>query len=147
MGRNLDANRLLGSACGKQLCGRPLNSLVRRLMSGEQVAAMSPLIQKVFESSEDGWCATFEIVGVRDAWAQVTKGRLNIAYPFDSPPDLEAIAAELPGVAIVSWEEDTYATYSFNDASPSMVAKAVDRLFEKYFSPGGYSVNCRIKNL
>jgi hypothetical protein len=50
-------------------------------MSGDQVAAMSPLIQKVFESPGDGWCATFEIIGVRDAWAQVMKGKLNIAYP------------------------------------------------------------------
>jgi hypothetical protein len=116
-------------------------------MSGDQVAAMSPLIQKVLESPQDGWCATFEIVGVGNAWAQVMKGRLNIAYPFDSPPDVEAIAAELPGVAIASWEEDTYAEFSFKDASPSMVAKAIDRLFEAFFSPGGYSVNCRIKNL
>jgi hypothetical protein len=30
--------------------GRPFNTIVRRLMSGDQVAAMSPLIQKVFES-------------------------------------------------------------------------------------------------
>jgi DNA-binding MltR family transcriptional regulator len=63
------------------------------------------------------------------------------------PPDVGTIAAELPGVAIVSWEEDMHATYSFNDASPSMVAKAVDRLFEAFFSPGDYSVKCKIKNL
>ena len=33
MGRNLDANRLLiGPACGKKLCGRPLNTIIRRHM-------------------------------------------------------------------------------------------------------------------
>lgn len=108
---------------------------------------MVPVIQQAFEAPGDGWCATIEVVGPRNAWAQVMKRTLNLAYPFDSPPNVEAIAMDLPGIALESWEAGKFATFSLPEAPAQTVAKLIDRLLEKFYSPGSYSVDCSVENL
>jgi hypothetical protein len=56
------------------------------------LAKFTPLIEQVFESREDGLCATFEVPGSQGAWAQVMKGTLNMGYPLEEKPDANALA-------------------------------------------------------
>ncbi|HUF79806.1 MAG TPA: hypothetical protein VMN03_01625 [Burkholderiales bacterium] len=118
-------------------------------MSADHIARISPMVRKVFESPSEGMCATIEIVGKRDAWAQVMKGTLNAAYPLETPPEshLRDILACLPGSIVTDWKAKNFVTVMFESATPSDVAKAVDQLFEKVFGVGDYAVDCRLENL
>jgi len=118
-------------------------------MSADQIAEISPIVQEVFEASSDEMCATFEIAENPDAWAQVMKGTINAAYPLDTSPEghLLEILAFLPGSAVTAWEPKKFVTLTFESTNPTDVAKAVDRLFEKLFDVGDYSVDCRIEDL
>jgi hypothetical protein len=129
--------------------GDALTEISRHLMSADQVAEISPMVQEVFEAPSDEMCATFEIVGNPDAWVQVMKSTINAAYPFDISPEshlLEVLAC-LPGSAVTDWEPKKFVTLTFESTNPRDVAKAVDRCFEKLFDVGDYSVDCRIEDL
>jgi hypothetical protein len=118
-------------------------------MSADQIARISPMVRKVFESPSEGMCATFEIVGKRDAWAQVMKGTLNAAYPLENPPEshLRDILGSLPGAIVTDWKAKSFVTVMFDSATPSDVAKAIDGLFERLFGVGDYSVDGRLEDL
>jgi hypothetical protein len=115
-------------------------------MSADQVAKISPTVREVLDAPGDGLCATFEVVGVDDAWAQVMKGTLNIAYPFTKPPEVADVVASLPGATVQSWEAEKFATFSFDSADACSVAMTIDRLFTKFFACDDYSVDCRIED-
>jgi hypothetical protein len=116
-------------------------------MSAFEVAQISPTVRKVLDSAGDGWCATFEIAGADNAWAQVTKGTLNIVYPFATRPDVADVAAHLPGAALESWEANSFVTIAFDSADADAIARAVDHLFMKFFQRTEYSVSSRIEDL
>lgn len=107
------------------------------------------MVRKVFESPSEGMCATIEVVGKRDAWAQVMKGTLNAAYPLEAPPEshLRDILASLPGSIVTAWEAKNFVTVMFESATPGDVAKAIDQLFGKVFDVGDYAVDCRLEDL
>ena len=118
-------------------------------MGIDQVAEISPIVREVLEAPSDGMCATFEIVGSPHAWAQVMKGTINAAYPLETAPEshlLEVLTC-LPRSAVTAWEAKKFVTLTFESTNPSDVAKAVDRLFEKFFDVGDYSVDCRVEDL
>lgn len=124
-------------------------------MSADQIAEIAPLIREVFahareHQAQDGdLCATFEVVGVTDAWAQVTPAELNVAYPSDRFPDEELgeILRGLPAAQLVSWEPNTFATWSFVSEEPREVAKVVDQVLAKLFDLGDYSVDGQLERL
>lgn len=107
------------------------------------------MVRKVFDSPSEGMCATFEIVGKRNAWAQVMKGTLNAAYPLEAPPEshLREILAGLPGSIVDSWETKNFVTVMFESAAPGDVAKAIDQLFETLFGAGDYTIDGRLEEL
>src|SRR5438045_9791883 len=103
-------------------------------MSANQIAQISPMVREVFEAASDGTCATFEIVGNPDVWAQVMKGTINAAYPLEIAPEshlLEVLAC-LPGSTVTAWEARKFVTVTFESTTPGDVAKAVDRFFEQF---------------
>ena len=116
-------------------------------MSADQIAQIAPAVREVLEGAGDGWCATFELVGVDDAWAQVMKGSLNLAYPFSEPPNVADVVASLPGATVASWEAEKFVTYSFDGTNAQAVALTIDRLFTKFFACGDYAVTSRVEDL
>lgn len=107
------------------------------------------MVQEVFEATSDGMCATFEIVGNPDVWAQVMKGTINAAYPLEVAPEshlLEVLAC-LPGSAVTDWEARKFVTVAFESSNPRDVAKAVDRFFEKFSDVDDYALACRLEDL
>jgi hypothetical protein len=118
-------------------------------VSADQIAEISPLVREVFEAPSDGMCATFEIVGNPDVWAQVMKGTINAAYPLEIAPEsnLTEVLACLPGSAVTAWEARKFVTVTFESTNPRDVAKAVDRFFEKFSGVADYSVDCRVEDL
>jgi hypothetical protein len=116
-------------------------------LSAFEVAQISPSVRKVLDSPGEGWCATFEIAGADNAWAQVTKGRINLAYPFAARPEVADVAAHLPGAAVESWEANSFVTITFESADADAIARAVDRLFMKFFQRTEYSVGSWIEDL
>ncbi len=107
------------------------------------------MVREVFEAVSDGMCATFEIVGNPDVWAQAMKGTINAAYPLEIAPEshlLEVLAC-LPGSAVTAWEATKFVTVTFESTNPKDVATAVDRFFEKFSDVGDYSVDCRLEDL
>lgn len=118
-------------------------------MSPDQIARISSVVRKVFESPSEGMCATIEVVGKRAVWAQVMKGTLNAAYPLDAPPAsrLRDVLACLPGSTVTAWEAKNFVTVMFDSAPPADVAKAIDNLFEAVFELGDYSVDSRLEDL
>ena len=118
-------------------------------MSADRIARISTMVRKVFDSPSEGMCATFEIVGKRDAWAQVMKGTLNAAYPLEAPPEshLREILAGLPGSIVDSWEAKNFVTVMFESATPGDVAKTIDQLFKRLFGAGDYTIEGRLEEL
>jgi hypothetical protein len=116
-------------------------------MSAFQVVQISPTVRKVLDAPGEGWCATFEVVGVDNAWAQVTKGTLNLAYPFPNAPNVADVVAHLPGAALTSWEANTFVTFAFESGNADAIARAIDHLFTKFLQRPEYSVDSRIENL
>jgi hypothetical protein len=118
-------------------------------MSVDQVAEISPMVRKVFESPSDGMCATFEVAGNSGAWAQVMKGTINAAYPLETAPEghLPEVLACLPGSTVTAWEAGKFVTVMFESNNPQDVAKAVDQYFEKFFDVGDYSLDCRLEDM
>jgi hypothetical protein len=119
-------------------------------MTADQIAKISATVREVFESPSRDTCATFAVVGNPDAWAQVMKGVINLAYPRDEAPDgtLLQLLTWLPGAAIGSWESETFVTIEFESINPLDVAKAVDALLDELFDVGDdYSVKCTVKKL
>jgi hypothetical protein len=118
-------------------------------MSADRIAGISTMVRKVFESPSEGMCATFEIVGKRDAWAQVMKGTLNAAYPLETPPEghLRDVLACLPGSIVTAWEAKNFVTVMFESATPGDVAKAIDQLLGRVFGVGDYTIDGRLEDL
>ena len=116
-------------------------------MSAFQVAQIAPTVRRILDSPGEGWCATFEVVGVDNAWAQVTKGTLNLAYPFANAPNVADVVAHLPKAALTSWEANTFVTFEFQNGSAEAIARAIDHLFTKFFQRSEYSVDSRIEDL
>jgi hypothetical protein len=124
-------------------------------MSSDQIAEISPLIREVFDharehpAQDEVLCATFEIVGVDNAWAQVTPTELNVAYPSDRSPEdeLGEIIRRLPAAELVAWEPTKFATWSFVSERPGEVAEVVDLILARLFYPGDYSVDGQLERL
>lgn len=118
-------------------------------MNADRLARISSVVRKVFESPSEGTCATFEVVGKRDFWAQVMKGTLNAAYPFEAPPEsrLREVLACLPGSMVTTWEASNFVTVMFESGNPGDVAKAIDRFFLDVLDAGDYSVDCRLEEM
>lgn len=121
-------------------------------MSADQIAEIAPMVREVFVAAAAGTqtlCATFQISGAAGAWAQVTAGELNVAYPRWTHPgdELREILAALPFARLIAWEPGRYATWSFSNPEPRNIAAIVDRMFQKLFSPGDYSVDCQLEIL
>ena len=116
-------------------------------MSVFQVEEIFPKVREVLEGPGDGWCATFELVNVDGARAQVMKGTLNCAYPFANAPEVADVVAILPGATLDSWKAGTFATFSFSSPDARSLAMMIDRLFSKFFACNDYSIVSRIENL
>jgi len=118
-------------------------------MSADRIAGISSIVRKVFESPSEGTCATFEVVGNRDAWVQVMKGTLNAAYPLETPPEsrLRDVLACLPGSIVTDWAARNFVTVMFETAMPGDVARAMEQYFESVFEVGDYSVDCRLEEM
>lgn len=124
-------------------------------MGADQVAEIAPLVREVFAharehpSKDEVLCATFEVVGVKDAWAQVTPTEINIAYPLSHPPgeELGDMIGSLPAAELVEWQPETFATWSFACEEPLKIAKVVDQLLIKLFALGDYSVDGQLERL
>jgi hypothetical protein len=123
--------------------------IVGGLVNADRMARISSVVRKVFESPSEGTCATFEVVGKRDAWAQVMKGTLNAAYPLATPPEksLHGVLACLPGSIVTAWEARNFVTVAFESAMPGDVARAIDELFQGVLDAGDYSVDCRLEEM
>ena len=118
-------------------------------MGTDRIAQISSTVRAVFESPSADMCATFEIVGHPDAWAQVMKGTINSAYPRTNAPDnaLLQLLTSLPHAAITSWEAEKFVTIDFQTTDPRDVATAVDALFGELFEVSDYSVDCALQEL
>lgn len=124
-------------------------------MSADQVAEIAPLVREVFDHASENLttdgvlCATFEVVGITAAWAQVTPNELNIAYPMDQSPEseLHEIMQGLPASKLLSWEANKFATWSFGSTKAGEVAKVLDLLLTKLFSLGDYSLDGQLERL
>lgn len=119
------------------------------MLSNEQLVEMASRVRAVFDSPSEGRCATFEVAGNSQAWAQVMKGTLNAAYTLDSSPEkpLAEVLACLPDSGVDAWEKKSFVTVTFDAADPKDVAKAIDLLFVKLFALDGYSVQCRMEDM
>ncbi|MFZ6875773.1 DUF6891 domain-containing protein [Undibacterium sp. Di27W] len=124
-------------------------------MSADQITEITTLIREVFnhaqansKSSAD-LCASFEVVGLSDAWAQVTLTELNVAYPLRHSPEQELhdIIQLLPKAELLSWEPMKYATWSFVSVAPAELAKVVDLIITRLFVLVDYSLNGEIFRL
>ena len=124
-------------------------------MSADQIAEIAPFIREVFAHAnkhaptDETLCATFEVVGVDGAWAQVTLVELNMAYPLGHSPEEELgeIVRRLPGGRLLSWEPYKFATWSFVSVNPAEVAKAVDLIFAKVFRLTDYAIDGQLEHL
>ena len=122
-------------------------------MSTDQIEVISRLIQDVFTSAPSSpdaqLCATLEVVGQPDAWLQLLPGTLNFAYPLATDPAqaISPLFEYLPESSVLSWEQGTFATIEFGEASPHVVATAIDILLTTLFSLGEYSVNGTIEEM
>lgn len=124
-------------------------------MSADQVSEIAPLIREVFNhvseksANSEALCATFEVVGESDAWAQVTSTELNVSYPRSHSPEgeLREIIQKLPSAQLLSWEPMKFATWSFVSVTPTEIAKVVDQVLAKLFNLDDYSLNGQIVRL
>jgi hypothetical protein len=104
-------------------------------MGAYQVAAIRPMIVELEDAGRDHeleYVASFTVPGREQAWVEVVLGTLNLAYPFDDPPEqrLQALGvSELPGLALHEWQPGLFATFTYNPATPNrQVAKFVDQM-------------------
>ena len=124
-------------------------------MSADQVAEIAPFIRELLDharekpASERELCATYEVVGVSGAWAQVTPTELNVAYPSARPPEeeLREILQRLPAAQLLSWEPGKFATWSFASTNPMEIARVVDHVLAKLFNLGDYSIDAQLERL
>jgi len=123
-------------------------------MSADPIAAMVPLIREVLSAASDPaasseMCATFEVTSNTAAWAQVTPGSLNIAYPFaDAPLErLAPILDALPDVQLVAFEASKYATFSFDSVAPVVLARVIDDILVLIFALDDYSVDGQLERI
>jgi len=124
-------------------------------MRSDQIAEIAPFIREMFEaalnptSGSKELCATFEVVGVSGAWAQVTRRQLNIAYPPEASPELELgeILSLLPTATLIEWEPNKFATWSFFSDNPREIAKVVDAMLTTLFQLGDYSVDVQLEDI
>ena len=124
-------------------------------MSADQIAEIAPFIREVFEyarqhpAARRDLCATYDVVGVNDAWAQVTARELNVAYPLENSPEeeLRQVVQRLPAARLISWEAGRYATWSFVSTNAAEVAEVLDQVLSHLFELGDYSVNTQLEHL
>jgi hypothetical protein len=119
-------------------------------MSADQIAEIAPMIREVLDApAEANLCATFEVVGNDDAWAQVTPRSINVAYPSNEAPEVRLAAhlASLPCVGISDWEPMRFATFTYMPDRPQVIARFVDCLLADLFRLGDYSVNANLQEL
>jgi len=119
-------------------------------MSADQIAEIAPVIREVFGApDEHALCATIEVVGVADAWAQVTADTVNIAYPSSEDPAnrLSALVGAHPCSGISEWEPMKFATFSFTRDRPQVIARFVDGLLRELFRLDDYSVDTSVFDL
>ncbi|MFZ6709636.1 DUF6891 domain-containing protein [Undibacterium sp. TC9W] len=124
-------------------------------MSADQIAEIIPLVREVFNHAQATsknsavLCASFEVAGASDVWAQVTPTELNVAYPLSHSPeqDLHDIIQLLPKANLLSWEPMKYATWSFVSVAPAELANVVDLILTRLFTLGDYSLNGEIFRL
>ena len=116
-------------------------------MSADQIAEMSPLIREIMTAPADrDYCVTFELVGNSDAWAQVTREEINLAYPYADDPEckLAGLLDKEPCTGIQAFEPGKYLTLSYKTSDPRSVARLVAASFIFLHDPGDYSVDARI---
>jgi hypothetical protein len=125
-------------------------------MSAHQIAEIAPFIREAFEyarrhpAAKKDLCATYDVVGVEGAWAQVTSSKeMNVAYPRENSPERELghVIKHLSGAKLISWEERKYATWSFTSANATEVAKVLDQVLAYLFNLGDYSVDAQLEQL
>lgn len=132
----------------------PLNTALCR-MSADQVAEIAPLVREVLAAASSGaaadteLCATFQVVDNSSAWAQVTAGHLNVAYPFEDAPmkRLDGVFSQLSDVVLVAWQPGNFATIAFGPASALSIAKVVDATLSRLFAVEDYSINGMLERL
>jgi hypothetical protein len=119
-------------------------------MSADQIAEMAPIIREVLEApSESNLCATFEVVGNGDAWAQVTPNSINVAYPSNEAPEVRLVTflGRSLCTGISDWEPLKFVTFTYARDRPQVVARFVDSLLADLFKLRDYSVNAEIQEL
>jgi hypothetical protein len=104
-------------------------------MSATQVAEIHPAIREVFDAAAGGedWCATFEVSTDPTLWIQVTSNSLNMAYPYEEPPNvllLQVGTTQPNHFTILDWSPRISATFGYSEKpSTSELAQLVDKLF------------------
>ena len=104
-------------------------------MSATQVAEVHPAIREVFDAAVGGeeWCATFEVSTDPALWIQVTSDSLNMAYPYEEPPNvllLQAGINQSNRFTLLDWSPRSFATFGYSEKpSTSELAQLVDSLF------------------
>ncbi|MDQ6941376.1 MAG: hypothetical protein M3169_02550 [Candidatus Eremiobacteraeota bacterium] len=108
-------------------------------MGDDQVAAMEPSVAEVYKGivkpdDPPTLCCTLESRSASGSkvWIQVMPGTVNMGYPFATEP-LELLRNRCvdtpPGMYLVEWNANEYATFGFENVSPHDHATFVDQLF------------------
>ncbi len=120
------------------------------IMSADQIAEIAPLIREVLGApSKVTLCATFEVTGNSDAWAQVTATAINIAYPSEQEPQerLAALLSSSTCTGISDWEPMKFVTLTYGPDRPQAIARLIDGLLSELFQLNDYSVDASIEEL
>jgi hypothetical protein len=124
-------------------------------MGADQVAAIRPAIAELEDAArgrEPEHIASFTVPGCEHVWVQVVFGTVNMAYPFDDPPEQRLQAsgvADLPGLTLERWQPGVFATFAYEPAASSrQVAKWVDAILETVLRCGeDYPIDVEIAKL
>lgn len=125
-------------------------------MGADQVAAIRPLLVELDAAAAEGspdFCAFFEVSGDEATWAEVVRGTLNFAYPFDEPPEDRLAALRVPPLPAWTrseWQPGLYATFTYDPeaVTPREVARVVDQILGVVLGSGDdYPIDVEIKKL
>jgi len=115
---------------------------------------VAKLIQTVFDDAsehpdEPHLCVTLEATEDNDIWIQIIPDALNMAYPFSAHPQntLDKILCRHPAAQLQDWEENKYATWSFNAMAATELANIIDELARSVFKLDGSCFNASIERL
>jgi len=103
-------------------------------------------LSKASESEPDCW-VTFEANG-SEHWLQCTPTRINMDWPFSSPPAESKNLQECFGrpIHIDAWEADTYVTFTPTVRDVEALVAGIDSVFQDLYDLGAdYALDYKIE--